>query len=193
MDARKPKESFFDRLSVFLATGLFVSYVPSALLNALKNKSETRHTTGGQAHILIEKKWTGAGLLGSIEGALMYLFLPARIAFSGMAVLIGLAVAVYFSGRAEKILNSHDDSRIVIDEWIGAWIAVWGLQQKLTGIFIIAFVLFRLFDVLKGPIGRACQRLPGGWGVTFDDVYAGVFANICWRVGMKTLMHALSH
>ena len=51
-------------------------------------------------------------------------------------------------------------------------------------VFVAAFLLFRLFDVLKGPIGQYCQRFPGGWGVTMDDVYAGVFANLVWRISV---------
>jgi phosphatidylglycerophosphatase A len=165
--------SLIDRGIVCLATGLYVSTLPTSLLDRFKEKS------GGQN--LIDKKLTGAGLLGSVEGALTYLFLPARLANAWWLVLIGTGFSVYVAGRAEKVLNSHDDSRIVIDEWIGAWIALWGLEQRISTVFISAFILFRLFDVLKGPIGRRLQYLPGGWGVTMDDVYAGVAANIVWR------------
>jgi phosphatidylglycerophosphatase A len=185
MHTQKSEPFLLDRVSLFLATGLFVSYLPSGLLHAFKHRRNSR--------ALIDRKWTGAGFMGSVEGALMYLILPARIAVAWPAVGIGFGAAVYFSGRAEKVLNSHDDSRIVIDEWIGAWIAVWGLPQHISMAFLAAFVLFRFFDVLKGPIGHACQRLPGGWGITLDDVYAGVFANICWRIGVKTLMLSVSH
>ena len=30
---------------------------------------------------------------------------------------------------------------------------------------------------MKGPLGRGLQRIPGGWGITADDVYAGLAAN----------------
>jgi phosphatidylglycerophosphatase A len=39
---------------------------------------------------------------------------------------------------------------------------------------LAGFVLFRLFDIWKpGPIDRA-QSLHKGWGVTMDDVLAGL-------------------
>ena len=42
--------------------------------------------------------------------------------------------------------------------------------------WLAAFVLFRLFDIVKpGPV-RMAERLPGGLGVMADDVVAGVLA-----------------
>jgi phosphatidylglycerophosphatase A len=166
--------SFPDKLSVFLATGLFISYLPSAVIHSLKNKKNSQ--------TLIEKKWTGAGLFGSFEGALTYLFLPVSIATAWWALLVGFAVSVYFSGRAEIVMGSHDDSRIVIDEWIGAWIALWGLQQHLSIAVLIAFGLFRIIDVFKGPLIRKMQNWPGGMGITMDDVVAGVIANLITKL-----------
>ena len=39
---------------------------------------------------------------------------------------------------------------------------------------ILIFVVFRLFDIAKPWPIRQSQRLPGGWGVTVDDVLAAV-------------------
>jgi len=44
--------------------------------------------------------------------------------------------------------------------------------------FVGAFLLFRLFDIVKPPPARRMERLKGGWGVTLDDVIAGVYANL---------------
>jgi phosphatidylglycerophosphatase A len=166
-----------DRLFVFWATGLGLSSVP-ARLTARFSSAHTHQS-------LHERKVTGAGLIGSIEGALTYLFLPAALARSWWLPLLGIALSVWISDRAEAALNSHDDSRIVIDEWIGAWIALWGLDQRINHYFILAFVFFRVFDVMKGPLGRVLQRLRGGWGVTADDVYAGIAANLLWRFSVE--------
>ena len=38
----------------------------------------------------------------------------------------------------------------------------------------VLFALFRAFDILKPPPIHQSQRLPGGWGVTVDDVLAAV-------------------
>jgi phosphatidylglycerophosphatase A len=39
--------------------------------------------------------------------------------------------------------------------------------------YVMAFFLFRLFDVLKPWPLSAAERLPGGWGVMADDILAG--------------------
>ena len=42
---------------------------------------------------------------------------------------------------------------------------------------IFAFVLFRIFDILKPfPISMLDKRIGGGLGVMLDDVLAGLFA-----------------
>ena len=105
----------------------------------------------------------------------------------GSPVAVGVAVALSLvaSHYAEKVLSSHDDSRIIIDEWVGAWVALWGMEQVIGGPLIVAFILFRIFDVWKGPWGRFLQKLPGGWGINLDDVGAGLLANL----GTRALMY----
>ncbi len=76
---------------------------------------------------------------------------------------------------------SPDPSIVVIDEIVGMWIALYLLPQSMTAI-AIAFVLFRIFDVIKPPPARQVERLPGGWGIMLDDVVAGIFANILTHI-----------
>ena len=47
----------------------------------------------------------------------------------------------------------------------------------------LAFVSFRMFDVLKPPPISSLQRYPNGWGVLLDDLAAAIPASIlCWIV-----------
>lgn len=67
-----------------------------------------------------------------------------------------------------------DPDHVVIDEFIGQWIVLAAVPHTAVG-FIAAFVVFRLFDILK-PLGiGAAQRLPRGWGIVIDDVLAGLY------------------
>ena len=57
-------------------------------------------------------------------------------------------------------------------------------QQRLWFVALqpVGFLLFRVFDIAKPfPSGRA-QSWPRGWGVMFDDVFAGIYAWIVLRV-----------
>ena len=75
--------------------------------------------------------------------------------------------------------GEHDDSRIVVDEVIGIWIAL--ILSSTTWIqIILSFVFFRLFDIWKPSlIGKIDRNVKGGWGVMGDDMLAGVIAGIC--------------
>ena len=56
--------------------------------------------------------------------------------------------------------------------------------------FLVAFLLFRLFDVWK-PLGaRQAQGLPSGIGVVADDVVAGLTACGTFHLGAWALRRA---
>lgn len=91
-------------------------------------------------------------------------------------------LAVYASGEAERIFDRKDSPRIVIDEIVGL---LWSLALvgPTVGRIVLAFFLFRIFDIVKPPPARWCQdRLPGGWGVVMDDVAAGIWANVALQL-----------
>lgn len=99
----------------------------------------------------------------------------------GAATVLMFFLSVWSATEAEKIFG-HDAKAIVTDEWIGMFISVLLIPHTLTA-YLIAFVAFRLFDVIKIPPAAQAERLPVGWGVTMDDVVAGIQANIAtWVV-----------
>jgi phosphatidylglycerophosphatase A len=78
---------------------------------------------------------------------------------------------------------------VVIDEVAGQWIALLVVPLDWRW-YLAAFLLFRVFDILKpGPV-RMAEKLPGGVGVMADDIVAGVFAAVClliiqWGIGSQ--------
>ena len=74
-----------------------------------------------------------------------------------------------------KHSKEHDPSRIVIDEWVGQWVALSMMPINIrTG--VVAFVAFRIFDIIKPGRIRKMEKIPGGWGIMADDVMAGIMA-----------------
>jgi phosphatidylglycerophosphatase A len=73
--------------------------------------------------------------------------------------------------------DDHDPKRGVIDEWVGVWVTV--LFLPVTWPWMIAgFFVFRALDILK-PLGvRRIEAWPGGWGIMFDDITAGIIGAI---------------
>ncbi len=97
------------------------------------------------------------------------------------AALSALAVGVPAATRVEQESGREDPGHVVIDEVVGQWIALIHSQVNLSHL-LAAFLLFRLFDIVKPWPARQLESLPAGWGIMFDDVAAGVYALLLMQV-----------
>ena len=129
------------------------------------------------------------GTFGSIVGGVIIwlLFQTAPQLFISdystiLFILIPTLVSILICNAALRLqlygAEHKDPQQIVIDEIAGMFVAV-GISLS-AGFnlphLLICFALFRLFDILKPfPISRL-ERLPGGLGITMDDVGAGLVA-----------------
>ena len=94
-----------------------------------------------------------------------------------LMIVFFLMLGIWASTLLEEFYG-HDPSEVTIDEVVGQWIALFMLPKTLAAISI-AFISFRVFDILKiEPINKL-QKLPKGFGVMMDDVMAGIYANLC--------------
>lgn len=135
--------------------------------------------------------WFGLGLMrpapgtwGTI-GALplaMLIFLPFGIKGLIIATIWVAYVGLKISDRLNTLTGVHDSKMIVIDEVAGVMIALCfaATDGTITALdALIAFLLFRFFDILKPwPINWMDQNIKGGLGVMVDDIVAGFFAGI---------------
>ena len=84
---------------------------------------------------------------------------------------VGVAVSTIYSESIKK----EDPSEVVIDEWVGQWIALWLIPHSFYW-GLLSFVIFRVFDVLKlGPV-QVMDDIKSGTGIMMDDIVAGIFA-----------------
>jgi phosphatidylglycerophosphatase A len=98
-------------------------------------------------------------------------------------LLITLLIIVIgiWSGNVVETIWGKDHNRVVIDEVAGMCISL--LFLPVTWPYILAgFILFRFFDIVKPLFIHRLEALPGGWGVMFDDVLAGIYANLLLQV-----------
>jgi len=104
----------------------------------------------------------------------------------GMAViaasLLVFAIGVWACGDHVRATGRDDPSECVIDELAGQWLACAGISLGFgpgsAPEFALAFLLFRLFDILKPWPIVAVEKLPGGMGVMADDMLAGLAAAV---------------
>jgi len=84
---------------------------------------------------------------------------------------VGVAVTTIHS----EVIKKEDPPEIVIDEWVGQWIALWLIPHSFYWGFA-SFVLFRIFDIFKlGPV-QGMDDIKSGTGIMMDDVVAGILA-----------------
>jgi len=114
-----------------------------------------------------------------------------------LAVAVVASVACVAMGRqTEQAFGGKDPSQCTIDEWAGqavallllplpAGMAVW---RGAAVVAAVAFVAFRIFDIVKPPPARALEKLPLGWGVLVDDLIAGLYANVVAQVALRVLL-----
>lgn len=94
-------------------------------------------------------------------GTLVYLLLLSILFIVGI-------ICIDSSGQGHK-----DPSYIVIDEVCGVGVAFFKLNDIM--IILLAFVLFRFFDIFKPfPINYIDKKIKNGFGVMLDDIAAGI-------------------
>ena len=123
----------------------------------------------------------GAGLIPGVPGtagSLLALGIYLAVPYPGDALYLTAVLALFLLGIplstwAEGRSGRGDDPRIVWDEMVGMWVALYAIAPN-------AYVLFRVFDIWK-PFGEPGQR---GFGIMLDDLLAGVAANICLQIAL---------
>lgn len=131
--------------------------------------------------------WFGAGYVPKGPGTAGAL---AALPFAWLAgdyvwllAALSLRPAVWAADVYAKSRGSKDPQEVVLDEVVGQWIALAGATHLGSPWpWLLAFGLFRLFDIWKPYPIRALERLEGGRGIIFDDVMAGLYAALVMRV-----------
>lgn len=123
------------------------------------------------------------GTCGTLAAIPLYLLIAqtGNLSYSLITIAVTI-VGIWICGLAADKLGEHDFGGIVWDEIAGYLITLWFIPFSLNNL-VLGFILFRFFDILKPwPIKIADRRVKGGFGIMFDDVLAGIFANIVLRL-----------
>ena len=93
-------------------------------------------------------------------------------------------LSLYLINIYQKTIGKNDSPEIIIDEFLGVFIIFlffdYYNKLNLYIIFILGFVFFRFFDILKPfPISWIDKKIKNSFGVIFDDIMAGIYSTIC--------------
>lgn len=115
------------------------------------------------------------GTFGSLTGLLIYsipgfekpqILIPAIIIFTFYGIFLG--------SKFEKAYGK-DPGQCTIDEVIGMWITLLFLPKTLL-ISVMAFFVWRAFDIIKPYPLRKLEALDGGLGIMIDDIVGGIYS-----------------
>lgn len=106
----------------------------------------------------------------------------ARAPLSSPLVDVAACVAMTLAGvaaadRVSRAVGLKDPKIVVVDEFAG-YLVTLALLPKTLPWLAAGFVVFRVLDVWKPPPCRRLEMVRGGWGITLDDVMAGIYGNI---------------
>ena len=117
------------------------------------------------------------GTFGSIPGVVLF-WLTIDL---GLYVQLGLVAAmtlagIWLCGESAKRIGVHDHGGIVWDEIVGMYVTLLVAPVTVYG-FVLAFVLFRVMDIVKPwPIRDLDHSIHGGLGIMLDDLVAALYA-----------------
>mgnify|MGYP002840854247 CR=1 FL=1 len=146
--------NYIDKIVIFITSGFGVGYAPFA-----------------------------QGTFGSIIGlATIISLIYIQIELTFISLLLIIFISSLLCHRANQIYKNNDSKHIVLDEIVGIFVATYDVPLTFIN-FFICFLFFRIFDILKPyPISFIDKELKNGFGIVFDDVLAGIFANILFII-----------
>jgi phosphatidylglycerophosphatase A len=125
-------------------------------------------------------RWAVFGRFSNSNDTADAFFHWAFLAGEFVAIALVSVLGMWAASRTERVLQIKDPGRVVIDEVAGQLIALLAVPLVIDGLWVVwillAFLLFRFFDIVKPYPARRLESLPGGLGIMADDLIAGVYA-----------------
>jgi phosphatidylglycerophosphatase A len=120
------------------------------------------------------------GTIASLFTCIIFFYLNT---YFQIEILILIFFIVFFLSLLSiqnylKLYGNKDHQSIVIDEFLGQYVALFSiplfeLENNIINISII-FLLFRFFDISKIGL-RGIEKIPGTFGILFDDIIGGIY------------------
>jgi len=132
------------------------------------------------------------GTWGTAAGLVVWFLIPWHAFWLNLAlVTFFFFLGIFASEYIEQRIGEIDPPYVVIDEVVGIWLTMTIIAPlkypKDLGLIVLAFLIFRFFDITKIKPIRQLELIGGGFGIMADDVLAGVFTGIVINLGKAIL------
>lgn len=123
------------------------------------------------------------GTFGTLIGMPLFLLIAELGFYNQLAIIFALfLVGIYFCDKTGVALGVSDHGGIVWDEIVAIMLVLTVTPHQWQW-WLVAFVLFRVFDIWKpAPIRQCDARIKGGFGVMLDDLLAAIYAMISLKI-----------
>ncbi len=113
------------------------------------------------------------GTVGTLLGVPLVYLLVYKWWLTLLFGLLLYAVAVWSANYMIELTREEDPEEVVIDEIVGYFFSFLFIEPTLKTM-VVAFITFRVLDILKPYPIKLFEKLPKGHGVVADDVVAGI-------------------
>lgn len=124
----------------------------------------------------------GVAIAWALSGSSNYLL------WSLVACAVVYAVGRSLGPWSEAYAGQKDPGIFVLDEVLGYLITVAWMRGPSLLALVVAFFVFRFFDIFKPRLARRMERIPGGDGILLDDLVAGVYGFVLVMLPARLLL-----
>jgi len=141
-------------------------------------------TWGSLPPVVVYGVMAGCGIGCGVDGGVRSVAVTVVMA---VLAVVGAAICVAWAPAAIRACGKSDPSEVVADEFAGQSVALLAAPVPADPwhvliVAAVAFLAFRLFDIVKPWPCRRLERFPAGWGILLDDLAAGVYALIVVQI-----------
>ncbi len=138
------------------------------------------------------------GTIGSLVALVPVIFINYFFDYTTAQTILLLGIIFFFfmgvklsCDYAIPLFGKEDPSPIVIDEVVGMWMAawLWEFPNHFNSFnfnnwveLLVAFFLFRFFDITKIGGIRHLEKIGNGWGVMLDDLASGLISFLILQI-----------
>lgn len=124
-----------------------------------------------------------SGTWGSLAALIVFLFPPFYNKWILLAATIVITIVGCYTSAKMMKRYGDDPAEVVIDEVAGQWATIFiilcfNLPVNNYIMLLVAFICFRIFDILKLQPAKYFDERDTGTGVMLDDIAAALYAGL---------------
>ena len=131
------------------------------------------------------------GTVGTLPAVIIFAFIAfafspfTQTLITALFFILFCGLSIFLGPWAERHWKRKDPRPFVLDEVASFFLTVLLFRVPSLLLTIVwAFVMTRIFDIIKPFPAKQMESLPAGWGILLDDLVASVYAAAVLHLAM---------